>query len=48
MPWWGWLIIGVVALVVIAWITVAAVGARTARRMSQDMAKGFDDFHKRW
>lgn len=48
MPWWGWLIIGVVVLVVIAWVTVAAIAARTARGMSEDMSKGFDDFHNRW
>lgn len=39
MVWWGWLIVVCVALVVVGWITVAAIGARAFRKAKQ----GFDE-----
>lgn len=48
MPWWGWLIAAGVALLVLGWIVVAAIGAITARGMSKDMNRRFDDFRGRY
>lgn len=41
MPWWGWLILICVVLIVGAWLTIALF---VARRIDRD-SKNFDD---RW
>jgi Sec-independent protein translocase protein TatA len=33
-PWWGWLILLCVALLVVGWVTVALIAGRTARHMT--------------
>lgn len=47
MPWWGWLILACVVLVVAAWVAVSVISTRAMRRIGTSFDAHFDDVRRR-
>jgi len=42
-----WIVVGLIALGIVAWVVVATIAAKNFKRISDSIDRDFDDFHER-